>query len=630
MEDYDKLMVGDQSTDGRIIIADKDRLCYLVKSGSKGSFSIRTISKQLLGEFIDYYRKNPDKKAEDARVELKELSDIDKYEYGYNATLTAMAKMVLDPKNELIRKGNPAESSRTENHLLKTTDLQQIYYGAPGTGKSKTIKDLTFGESVIRTTFHPDSDYASFVGTYKPITEEVTLRDCYGKKVIDEETNEVVKEERIAYKFIPQAFLEAYVEAWKKLGSKKSGKSDKSYNRIHPALLDTPEIFTQNKASKKQYLIIEEINRGNCAQIFGDLFQLLDRNEYGFSDYPIVADKDMQKYLEKEFAGWEITNKDEINQLYGEANMVNLIMKGERLVLPSNLYIWATMNTSDQSLFPIDSAFKRRWDWKYVPIREGRDKETNAPLNWYINTGDKQYKWWSFISKVNELIGSLTNSEDKKLGYFFCKAKDGEIDADLFVSKVIFYLWNDVFKDYGFDDKDFQDEEGKILSFDRFYEDKNGKTNVDIAIVEQFLENLGVENFFSDEGEEEEDIDTEEEEKNGKNNFKYTINGSSQQYAKRILAAKLVKEYIKMNPDLSPEQVVNNWKSLGNIVSHFVETEEEFKSRTDIPRVEKIKCQDSYVYVSTNGWGGTAKMHELINAVNKQNWNLSVQEIKKS
>lgn len=499
MEDYDKLMVGDQSTDGRIIIADKDRLCYLVKSGSKGSFSIRTISKQLLGEFIDYYKKNPNKKAEDARVELKELSDIDKYEYGYNATLTAMAKMVLDPKNELVRKGNPAESSRAENHLLKTTGLQQIYYGAPGTGKSKTIKDLTFGESVIRTTFHPDSDYASFVGTYKPITEEVDLRDCYGKKVIDDDTKEVVKEERIAYKFIPQAFLEAYVKAWKKLGSKKSGKSDKSYNRIHPALLDTPEIFTQNKASKKQFLIIEEINRGNCAQIFGDLFQLLDRNEYGFSDYPIVADKDMQKYLEKEFAGWEITNKDEINQLYGEANMVNLIMKGERLVLPSNLYIWATMNTSDQSLFPIDSAFKRRWDWKYVPICEGRDKETNAPLNWYINTGDKQYNWWSFISLVNKLIGSLTNSEDKKLGYFFCKAKDGEIDADLFVSKVIFYLWNDVFKDYGFDDKDFQDEEGKILSFDRFYEDKNGTTNVDIASVELFLGNLGVEEYISEE-----------------------------------------------------------------------------------------------------------------------------------
>lgn len=524
--------------------------------------------------------------------EFKQYEKTGSYQYS-NALKTYMRFLCA---KEIF--SNEAKKVKLPSNLT----LQQIYYGAPGTGKSKTIKDLTFGESVIRTTFHPDSDYASFVGTYKPITEEVDLRDCYGKKVIDDDTKEVVKEERIAYKFIPQAFLEAYVKAWKKLGS-----------------------------SKKQYLIIEEINRGNCAQIFGDLFQLLDRNEYGFSDYPIVADKDMQKYIEKEFAGWEITNKDEINQLYGEANMVSLIMKGERLVLPSNLYIWATMNTSDQSLFPIDSAFKRRWDWKYVPIREGRDKETNAPLNWYINTGDKQYKWWSFISKVNELIGSLTNSEDKKLGYFFCKAKDGEIDADLFVSKVIFYLWNDVFKDYGFDDKDFQDEEGKILSFDRFYEDKNGKTNVDIAIVEQFLENLGVEEYYSDEREEEEDIDTEEEGKNnGKNNyFKYTINGSSQQYAKRILAAKLVEEYIKMNPDLSPNQVVNNWKSLGDIVPHFVETEEEFKSRTDKPRVEKIKCQNGYVYVSNNGWGGIAKMHELMDAVNKQNWNLYIQEIKR-
>ena len=417
---------------------------------------------------------------------------------------------------------NEAKKVKTPSNLT----LQQIYYGAPGTGKSKTIKDLTFGESVIRTTFHPDSDYASFVGTYKPITEEVVLRDCNGKKVIDEETKEVVKEERIAYKFIPQAFLEAYVEAWKKLGS-----------------------------SKKQYLIIEEINRGNCAQIFGDLFQLLDRNEYGFSDYPIVADKDMQKYLEKEFAGWEITNKDEINQLYGEANMVNLIMKGERLVLPSNLYIWATMNTSDQSLFPIDSAFKRRWDWKYVPIREGRDKETNAKLNWYINTGDKQYNWWSFISKVNELIGSLTNSEDKKLGYFFCKAKDGEIDADLFVSKVIFYLWNDVFKDYGFDDKDFQDEEGKILSFDRFYEDKNGKTNVDIAIVEQFLENLGVEEYISEEEDSDDSYENESDlELNNNTNSnqrsydktKYRVNGSSELLNKKEMALAVI-EYLVNN-----------------------------------------------------------------------------------
>lgn len=612
MEDYDKLMVGDQSTDGRIIIADKDRLCYLVKSGSKGSFSIRTISKQLLGEFIDYYRKNPNKKAEDARVELKELSDIDKYEYGYNATLTAMAKMVLDPKNELVRKGNPAESSRAENHLLKTTGLQQIYYGAPGTGKSKTIKDLTFGESVIRTTFHPDSDYASFVGTYKPITEEVDLRDCYGKKVIDDDTKEVVKEERIAYQFIPQAFLEAYVKAWKKLGS-----------------------------SKKQYLIIEEINRGNCAQIFGDLFQLLDRNEYGFSDYPIVADKDMQKYLEKEFAGWEITNKDEINQLYGEANMVNLIMKGERLVLPSNLYIWATMNTSDQSLFPIDSAFKRRWDWKYVPIREGRDKETNAHLNWYINTGDKQYKWWSFISKVNELIGSLTNSEDKKLGYFFCKAKDGEIDADLFVSKVIFYLWNDVFKDYGFDDKDFQDEEGKILSFDRFYEDKNGKTNVDIAIVEQFLENLGVDEFISDEGEEYINANEDEENEDSSNpnisspslkREKYSINNSGA-YGKCAVPYEAIKLYSSSHPTLPASTIIKIWSSL-NIkhIPHLIESEQDFERRGQNTKdakfrdkAKKLTINDETVYISNQFNPGRIK--EFIQKVNAQDWGINIEEI---
>ena len=448
--------------------------------------------------------------------EFKQYEKTGSYQYS-NALKTYMRFLCA---KELF--SNEAKKVKFPSNLT----LQQIYYGAPGTGKSKTIKDLTFGESVIRTTFHPDSDYASFVGTYKPITEEVVLRDCYGKKVIDDDTKEVVKEERIAYKFIPQAFLEAYVNAWKKLGS-----------------------------GKKQYLIIEEINRGNCAQIFGDLFQLLDRNEYGFSDYPIVADKDMQKYLEKEFAGWEITNKDEINQLYGEANMVNLIMKGERLVLPSNLYIWATMNTSDQSLFPIDSAFKRRWDWKYVPIREGRDKETNAPLNWYINTGDKQYDWWSFISKVNKLIGSLTNSEDKKLGYFFCKAKDGEIDADLFVSKVIFYLWNDVFKDYGFDDKDFQDEEGKILSFDRFYEDKNGKTNVDIAIVEQFLANLGVEEYISEEEDSDDSYEKESDlELNNNTNSnqrsydktKYRVNGSSELLIKKEMALAVI-EYLVNN-----------------------------------------------------------------------------------
>ena len=525
--------------------------------------------------------------------EFKQYEKTGSYQYS-NALKTYMRFLCA---KEIF--SNEAKKVKLPSNLT----LQQIYYGAPGTGKSKTIKDLTFGESVIRTTFHPDSDYASFVGTYKPITEEVDLRDCYGKKVIDDDTKEVVKEERIAYKFIPQAFLEAYVKAWKKLGS-----------------------------SKKQYLIIEEINRGNCAQIFGDLFQLLDRNEYGFSDYPIVADKDMQKYLEKEFEGWEITNKDEINQLYGEANMVNLIMKGERLVLPSNLYIWATMNTSDQSLFPIDSAFKRRWDWKYVPIREGRDKETNAPLNWYINTGDKQYKWWSFISKVNELIGSLTNSEDKKLGYFFCKAKDGEINADLFVSKVIFYLWNDVFKDYGFDDKDFQDEEGKILSFDRFYEDKNGKTNVDIAIVEQFLENLGVEEYISEEREEEENIDAvpSNNETKGNDKTKYSFNGS-EPLGKGDLGISIIKQYLKEHPKMKYSEIKETFpdsmlgkelKLIGLIVTRqeIENAIDSYKKRAyGFYKKRKFYSSDGVEFYVSNWWNIT-NIDSIIQFAKEQGW----------
>ena len=523
--------------------------------------------------------------------EFKQYEKTGSYQYS-NALKTYMRFLCA---KEIF--SNEAKKVKLPSNLT----LQQIYYGAPGTGKSKTIKDLTFGESVIRTTFHPDSDYASFVGTYKPITEEVDLRDCYGKKVFDDDTKEVVTEERIAYKFIPQAFLEAYVEAWKKLGS-----------------------------SKKQFLIIEEINRGNCAQIFGDLFQLLDRNEYGFSDYPIVADKDMQKYLEKEFEGWEITNKDEINQLYGEANMVNLIMKGERLVLPSNLYIWATMNTSDQSLFPIDSAFKRRWDWKYVPIREGRDKETNAHLNWYINTGDKQYKWWSFISKVNKLIGSLTNSEDKKLGYFFCKAKDGEIDADLFVSKVIFYLWNDVFKDYGFDDKDFQDEEGKILSFDRFYEDKNGKTNVDIAIVEQFLANLGVEKASFNKEEEEIDTAPSSNETKGNDKTKYSFNGS-EPLGKGDLGISIIKQYLKEHPKMKYSEIKETFpdsmlgkelKLIGLIVTRqeIENAIDSYKKRAyGFYKKRKFYSSDGVEFYVSNWWNIT-NIDSIIKFAKEQGW----------
>ncbi len=327
---------------------------------------------------------------------------------------------------------------QTQKNPQDNKKLQQIFYGAPGTGKSNIIKKEVDEQGKIchRTTFHPDSDYSTFVGTYKPtMKESVITKDGV-----------TTKEEKIIYTFCPQAFTNAYVEAW--------------------------------NTEEDVYLIIEEINRGNCAQIFGDLFQLLDRRN-GVSEYPVEADTDLKNYLCKALAKTTRTNiPDEVKS-------------GNKLRLPSNLYIWATMNTSDQSLFPIDSAFKRRWEWKYIKIKEGKDENGNK-LNWKVDVKiddtEEQLSWWTFIQKINEIIASMTSSADKQLGYFFCCAKNNEIDKDTFVSKVIFYLWNDVFKDYGFEDASLfrytsKDSEGKDieknLTFPDFYDEDGENVNTE-------------------------------------------------------------------------------------------------------------------------------------------------------
>lgn len=476
MPEYRKLQIGDMSDNGQITIVDEDRLCYIVKSESRGASGLRTISKALLDEYIQYVEKHPHTAGNDARDNLSGLTGIDKYEYGYNSTLVMMAKMVLGFVKVI---GNDASSKTPTNYI--SGKLQQIYYGAPGTGKSHIINEQVCNESVIRTTFHPDSDYSTFVGCYKPTTKTVKMRDLSGN-VIKDDNGEPLTEDRIVYEFVEQAFLQAYIQAWK------------FYDR-------------DNEEVEKQFLVIEEINRGNCAQIFGDLFQLLDRNMWGFSDYPIKADNDMSKQLAKAFSLLEISQerKDRINACYkGGKDIVQQVLSGEILLLPDNFYIWATMNTSDQSLFPIDSAFKRRWDWQYMPISKGR--ENGKDMNWSIVAKENEYDWWSFLSKINEQIGSTTNSEDKKLGFFFCKAVNGKISAETFVGKVIFYLWNDVFKDFGFDNTIFNDEDGGTLSFDKFYAtDDKGKVIVRKDKIEKFLENLGV-----DAVEEAEDVDEKE------------------------------------------------------------------------------------------------------------------------
>lgn len=308
--------------------------------------------------------------------------------------------------------------------------LQQIWYGAPGTGKSHEIKEQTAGagKAVVRTTFHPDSDYSTFVGAYKPVMDEVDVKvtPVVTTGGVSFSPASDMKEKRISYRFVKQAFMKAYLGAWKKYA-------------------DNP----QNP--EPQYLVIEEINRGNCAQIFGDIFQLLDRSDKGFSEYPIEADEDLRQEIARSFAE-EVDYKlsadlavdgvvDDYTSNYG-ATLSEDIQQGRVMLLPSNLYIWATMNTSDQSLFPIDSAFKRRWEWKYMSI-----KDCSEGYKIVLGNG-KEYDWYDFISKMNGLIADKTDSEDKQMGYFFIKAENGKITSDRFVNKVLFYLYNDVFKSY--------------------------------------------------------------------------------------------------------------------------------------------------------------------------------------
>lgn len=330
--------------------------------------------------------------------------------------------------------------SKTYN---KTDNLsyQQIFYGAPGTGKSHRIKELLEEgnvprENIFRTTFHPDSDYSSFVGAYKPTMKkryryEGQLKAKYHEDddLTGAKQNDFIIDRVIEYDFIPQAFIRAYIRAY----------------RIH----------------ENVYLVIEEINRGNCAQIFGDLFQLLDRNDSGVSDYSIKADADLRRYLEDELG------KDNEGIRDGE------------LRLPSNLYIWATMNTSDQSLFPIDSAFKRRWDWKYEPIKY---KNTD----WTIEIDDTQYSWTSFQRIVNTKIYDDNHSEDKMLGDFFVKPYHGYvITCDQFLNKVLFYLWNDVCKESDVDI--FKANENDDILFSELHGERG------ISLLHSMMVHLGVE-----------------------------------------------------------------------------------------------------------------------------------------
>lgn len=584
---------------------------------------------------------------------------INKDEERYNVSLLPNYKELLKSKNNMTKKEYFELFDGVKITFDPDAPLQQIFYGAPGTGKSNTIKREVDEKKLpcIRTTFHPDSDYSTFVGAYKPIMEDIDVKvtPVVVENGISLQPSGTYKERRIAYKFVKQAFLKAYLGAWKKyvdsgsIGStytsnefdtgngryvinsvgvynltlsreftfpkslvskewdnlwnngifnvpkgQQSGKTvqhaianwitnkiddcdknkfeegwlklsdtirekgrvevqkfddQKSRTYIICDITDDNETLTINveaqgkskatlrpkfdgdnaNASKlekalieilkkydtdfdvawdklkktvdegtspevkddsngyivPQFLIIEEINRGNCAQIFGDIFQLLDRQENGFSEYPIEADTDIQNAIktafeeEKEYKLGSNIDVDFAVENYtsnydANATLSEDVQEGRVLLFPPNLYIWATMNTSDQSLFPIDSAFKRRWDWEYMPIGYKNEK-------WTIKIGKKEYNWVDFQRKINDKIYSVDNSEDKQLGDYFVNADrtGNEISSDTLLNKILFYLWNDVCKDdpdqifRWVDDRDNNKE--KSIKFSEFFCEKKEK-----------------------------------------------------------------------------------------------------------------------------------------------------------
>lgn len=286
-----------------------------------------------------------------------------------------------------------------------------IYFGAPGTGKSYQLNKLA-GDSfakknIRRATFYPDYTYSQFVGCFKPYSEP-------GSK-------------EISYEFVEGPFLKTYLEAI-----------------AHPY-----DNFV---------LLIEEINRANPAAVFGDVFQLLDRDKDGNSVYSVAAPKEMAgcigKYLKTFKEDADV--RDAIERYYDPDMDFDVFREiaCEELSLPSNMYIWATMNSADQGVFPMDTAFKRRWNFKYIdidaeadkPLEDGRRiSEIKVPIS--VNDPDSRIVWDKLRRKINALMKGLGINEDKFLGPFFISPNDlNDRFGDVFKCKVLLYLCEDVGK----------------------------------------------------------------------------------------------------------------------------------------------------------------------------------------
>lgn len=320
--------------------------------------------------------------------------------------------------NTFISNNNVYYDSQKNNFNNNAANklFQKIFFGAPGTGKSFKLNKETeeyFGSNYERVTFHPNYMYGNFVGSFKPFP--YFLKDSDGSILTDKYGN---KKESITYKYVEGAFMRILVKAFK-----------------------NPET--------NYLLLIEEINRANTAAVFGDFFQLLDRNIKGESEYPISTSEEVRMYLDMEFSDID----DEEIRKYIDSKIGN---NYERLILPSNLYIWATMNSADQGVMPMDTAFKRRWDFEYIGIDEVlEDKEIAKKFEDYKFriTKDRIAKWNDFRVEVNKRLSECRVPEDKLIGpYFISKSvlESGDINkiTNTIKNKVLMYLYEDAGKPY--------------------------------------------------------------------------------------------------------------------------------------------------------------------------------------
>ena len=273
---------------------------------------------------------------------------------------------------------------------------QRIFFGAPGTGKSHKLNEEAkqyFGDNFKRVTFHPNYMYSNFVGQYKPYPSEDNP-------------------EKITYKFVPGILIRQIVEALK--------NPDKNY-----------------------LVIIEEINRANVASVFGDLFQLLDRTSNGESEYSITVTKELQDYFKNEAFKNEESNN---NSLF--IDIQNKLNDFSELYLPHNLYIWATMNSADQGVMPMDTAFKRRWEFTYLGVNDSADNNIDEFKTYVFEVNGETYNWDIYRRGINDRLSNLNIPEDKLLGpYFLSKNilsnENKSYITEVLKNKVLMYLYED-------------------------------------------------------------------------------------------------------------------------------------------------------------------------------------------